>query len=160
MANHVVSAMRAIAMKALAAIAAGLLLVGALQLTRNMFRGEKVHFIDAYEQLQVGRTTTKRIVESKFGRRPDSVYYFKSSEIWYYRAPADVTTGTLPSTPLPNEHVSSLGLLPDTYNYVQLAFNKDGELIAYTWIGEDPQVHSLYGNRKGSFLGLLDEDQF
>ena len=132
--------------------------IGALFLGRHLFPSSKTAFIDNYNRLELGSTRTQ--VEELLGRQPDHVFLFKTSEIWYCQAWSDLTTHDLSENFASSVAISSLTELPDSYNYVQLAFGSDGQLFAYTWIGEDPFVHAVAGDVEGSFLGKLSEDQF
>jgi hypothetical protein len=117
-------------------------------------------FSRAYHQIQLGMTQDD--VQELFGHPPDFDCRYKSYQIWYFRHPApspftdefdrvELKRGTT---------VQSADDLPNTYNWVQCAFDADGRLYAYTWIGETYTVECTKGSVKGSHLSKLAPSDF
>lgn len=115
-------------------------------------------FSRSYSRLEFGMS--KDDVRALFGRDPDFDCRYKSYEIWYYRAPgffADKFDNVKLSR---GATVPSLRDLPDVYDHVQLAFDAQGRLHAYTWIGESYTVQSKNGSACGSHLAKLPPSDF
>ena len=115
-------------------------------------------FNEAYEKLRIGDTMSE--VVALFGRRPDHTFLLRSSEIWYFRKPDDRTARVIANASSDPKRIESPRKLPDAYNHVQIAFDAQGKVFAFTWVGEDPEIHSTNGSIKGSNLGLLEESAF
>ena len=93
-------------------------------------------------------------VQALFGQQPDYDCRFGRSEIWYYAAPG--FTADFPAdTPEAGVTYESLNELPDVYDYVQIAFDANGNVAAYTWIGETYTVEYWGGSVRGSHFRLL-----
>jgi len=118
----------------------------------------KRQFASHYNELKLGQTKSQ--VESLFGRPADYRCSFANSEIWYFssRGPysGDLNRLTLPQ----GSHYQELSKLPDVYDCAQLAFDRNGELHSYTWIGETMNVTSKSGPVPGSHFKVLDADAF
>ncbi|MFO7901875.1 MAG: hypothetical protein R6U98_04380 [Pirellulaceae bacterium] len=103
---------------------------------------------------------TQDDVREVFGRGPDFDCRYKSSQIWYYRAPG-FFAGDFEDVELSRgATVQSLDDLPDVYDHVQLAFGTQGNLHAYTWIGESYTVESKNGSVGGSHFAKLSPSDF
>jgi len=103
---------------------------------------------------------TQSDVRELFGRRPDFDCRYTSFEIWYCRAPG-FFTGSLDGVGLDRgATVQSLDDLPDIYDHVQLAFDRQGALHAYTWIGESYTVESKNSSVRGSHFTKLSPCDF
>jgi hypothetical protein len=115
-------------------------------------------FSGAYSQLELGMT--EDAVRGVFGPTPDFDCRYKSSWIWYYRGPG-FFTGDFEDVELERgATVQSLDDLPDVYDHVQLAFDSEGRLHAYTWIGEAYTVESTSGSVSGSHFRELPDSDF
>lgn len=111
-----------------------------------------------YNRLHLGQT--KQQVEAVFERRPDYRCLFENSEIWYY-SPVSTFPVDMGSNALPNgARYRELRDLPDVYDNVQLAFDRNGALHAYTHIGEELHVTSTRGPVKGSHFKVLARTSF
>ena len=100
-------------------------------------------------------------VRELLGPTPDFDCHYKSSQIWYYRPPAGWFTSNFDEVELERgATVQSLEDLPDVYDHVQLAFDVNGRLHAYTWIGESYTVESTNGSVKGSHFSKLASSDF
>jgi hypothetical protein len=110
-------------------------------------------FTRSYKQLQIGMPRSK--VQALFGREPDYHCRVGRSEIWYYRAPGHFTGDFPAGTPESGTLYQEAGELPDVYDHVQLAFDEDGNLVAYTWIGETHTVEYRGGSVNGGHFRLL-----
>jgi len=97
-----------------------------------------------------------------FGTNPDFDCCYKSFEIWYYRAPDWLgLAGDFDDVELERgATVQSLDDLPDVYDHVQLAFDNQGRLHAYTWIGETYTVETKNGSVNGSHFAELSPSDF
>ena len=103
---------------------------------------------------------TQDDVRELFGRHPEFDCRYTSFEIWYYRSPG-FFTGDLDDVELNRgATVQSLDDLPDVYDHVQLAFDSQGALHAYTWIGESYTVESKNGSVRGSHFAKLSPCDF
>lgn len=111
-------------------------------------------FSRAYRQLQLGMTQDD--IRELFGPTPDFDCRYKSYEIWYYRSPDLFFTLKFDDIGLKRgEMVQSLDDLPDVYDHVQFAFDTNGRLHAYTWIGESCTVQCVNGPVEGSHFSKL-----
>jgi hypothetical protein len=103
-------------------------------------------------------------VRNLFGPKPDFDCRYKSYEIWYYRAPQSVLmddAGSFDDVVLERgATVQSLADLPDVFDHVQLAFDPNGRLHAYTWIGETYTVESTSRSVQGSHFSRLSPSDF
>ena len=116
-------------------------------------------FSRAYDQLDLRMTQDD--VRELLGPTPDFDCHYKSSQIWYYRPPAGWFTSNFDEVELERgATVQSLEDLPDVYDHVQLAFDVNGRLHAYTWIGESYTVESTNGSVKGSHFSKLASSDF
>ena len=97
-------------------------------------------------------------VRHLFGSKPDFDCRYRSYEIWYYRSPNASVVYNFDGVGLEcGARVQSLADLPDVYDYVQLAFDANGHLHAYTWIGESYTIERANGPAKGSHFKLAPE---
>jgi hypothetical protein len=117
-------------------------------------------FSRAYRQIQLGMTRDR--IQQLLGRTPDFDCRYKSYQIWYYRHPAPSPfTDEFDKVELKRgATVQSAADLPNAYNWVQCAFDVDGRLYAYTWIGETYTVECTKGSVKGSHLSKLPASDF
>jgi hypothetical protein len=103
---------------------------------------------------------TQDEVQELFGPRLDFECRYKSYQIWYYRAP-DFLAGDFDEVRLQRgEELPSLDDLPDVYDHVQLAFDANGRVHAYTWIGETYTVEAKNGSVRGSSFSRLSSSDF
>ena len=94
-------------------------------------------------------------VQTLFGVEPDYHCRFGHSEIWYY-ARHGRFTGKFPAgTPDAGSLYRDVTKLPDVYDNVQIAFDENGNLAAYTWIGETFTVEYWGGSVQGTHFKLL-----
>jgi outer membrane protein assembly factor BamE (lipoprotein component of BamABCDE complex) len=112
----------------------------------------------SYRQLQLGMTQSE--VRTLFGRSPDFDCRFQSSEIWYYRSPGIFSSGWEGVELDRGGTAQTLDELPVVYDHVQLAFDAEGVLHAYTWIGETYTVESKKGPVSGSRFTVLSPNDF
>lgn len=119
-------------------------------------------FTSAYEHLALGMPLAT--VLNMMGSPPECEYRYKSFIILYFRPPPSRFSRFFNPYPepvtvsldySPGKVVSQLDKLPDLYGFVQLAFDSNDTLCAYTWIGESYTVESLSGSVKGSHLSKL-----
>ena len=118
--------------------------------------------------------------------RPPAVFYRRYNTIELgvtaegveslFRHPFDLTCsyrnctiGYMSRSSLPNEDpsewdsnklIQSIDQIPSFYDNAQFLFNKEGKLIAYTWNGEELDIHTVIGDINGSSLSELDEEQW
>ncbi len=114
------------------------------------------NFYRNYKALRIGMSKTE--VQVLFGNTPDYACRFSKSEIWYYRAPGWFTRAFPENTPERGTLYQNIADLPDVYDHVQLAFDSNSQLTAFTWIGESYTVESGSGSVKGSHLKNLKPD--
>src|SRR5437764_667132 len=99
-------------------------------------------------------------VTKLFGKKPDFECGYQSYGIWYYRAPGPFT-GRFDKIKLESgATVQSLSDLPNVYDHVQLAFDSQGRLHAYTWIGETSTVELKNRSVRGSDFAKLSPSDF
>ena len=111
-------------------------------------------FKAAYEKLSLGmnfKAVSALIgtpADYEYGLGTFRIYYWRSSRLYSCaeRAKPDFSRGRV---------VTQLDDLPDLYGYVQLAFDSNDTLCAYTFIGEAYTVESASGSVKGSHLSEL-----
>lgn len=106
-----------------------------------------------YESLNIGMARDD--VLTLFSSSPRFPIKYKEFEILYIsttsvRSPEGINLDSPKS-------VSSLSDLPDTYGYIQIAFDQKARLIAYSWIGESYYVFFTGGKVKGSSLSDLPD---
>ncbi len=94
-------------------------------------------------------------VQAMFGQEPDYYCRFGRSEIWYYAGPGLFTADFPADTPENGANYENLNELPDVYDYVQIAFDENGNVVAYTWIGETYTVEYRGGSVEGTHFRLL-----
>ena len=112
----------------------------------------------AYSELQLGMSKTQ--VRKLFNREPDYECKLRSSEIWYVCAP-DFLAGDFSGINKPSGSIfQTAKALPDVYDHVQLAFDSDDQLHAFTWIGETYTVESTTGSVSGSHFKSLPDANF
>lgn len=112
----------------------------------------------AYSQLQLGMSKSQ--VRDLFDRKPDFECKLRSSDIWYIRAP-DFLAGDFSDINDPSGSTfKTTNELPDVYDHVQLAFDSDDRLHAFTWIGETYTVESRIGSTPGSHFNVLADSSF
>jgi hypothetical protein len=94
-------------------------------------------------------------VQTLFGPEPDYHCRFGHSEICYYAHPGKFT-GRFPADTLEAGSLyRDVSKLPDVYDHVQIAFDENGNLAAFTWIGETYTVEYLGGSVRGTHFKLL-----
>ena len=108
-----------------------------------------------YNKLAVGMTISE--VEGILKSPLDHVYKYDDFSIHYYRSPSVLIREPtkISENDMSGKNIGNLGDLPDIYGYYQLAFDSNGVLCAYTWIGETYTVESMTGSVKGSHLSKL-----
>ena len=112
----------------------------------------------AYGQLELGMSKNK--VRALFSAEPEFECRLRSSDIWYIRAPDDLA-GNFENVDIQSgSNVNSTSELPDVYDHVQLAFDSEDRLHAFTWIGETYTVESTTGSTRGSHFNLLPDSNF
>lgn len=115
-------------------------------------------FFRAYEELELGMTQND--VRQLFGEKQDFSCRLGSSEIWYYSRPGFLT-GTFDEMKFARGTiVQSADELPYAYANVQLAFDAEGLLHAFTWNGETRSVASTSGMVGGDHLKYLVNTDF
>ena len=103
---------------------------------------------------------TKTQVKRLFDKETSYECRLRKSDIWYIKAP-DHLAGNFDDVRLPSgSNYTSARTLPDIYDHVQLAFDTDGRLHAYTWIGETYTVESRSGSIPGSHFKELADSNF
>jgi hypothetical protein len=119
-------------------------------------------FAGAYRQLRLGMSQDD--VRKLFGPEIEFACRYKSSDIWYYRAPNlpffDLAGDFKNSNIERGATVPTLNDLPNVYDHVQLAFDAGGRLHAYTWIGETYTVESTNRSVPGSHFKELSPSDF
>ena len=112
----------------------------------------------AYNKLRLGMSKSQ--VRGLFNREPEFKCKLRASDIWYIRAP-DFLAGDFTDVDNPRgSRFTSVVELPDVYDHVQLAFDSEGQLHAYTWIGETYTVETTTGSTPGSHFNVLADSQF
>jgi hypothetical protein len=130
------------------ALSAGALIVFSSNRCRDGWR-----FKANYERLALGHPFSE--VLDMMGSQPDYEYQYASFRIAYYRAPSIFRGDTDMIGYAHGQVVATLEELPYLYDCVQLAFNSNNVLVAYTWIGETYTVEAIGGSVKGSHLSAL-----
>lgn len=115
-------------------------------------------FLWTYDQVQLGMT--KSDVQHLFGVTPAYRCKLGEHEIWYVRDYGFFTKDFPQNVPEFGAAYQSASDLPDTLGYVQLAFDRDDKLFAFTWIGETHYVESVSGKVKGSHFKQLPSGTF
>jgi len=112
----------------------------------------------AYNKLQLGMSKSQ--VRDLFKREPEYECKLRASDIWYIRAP-DFLAGDFSDVDDPSGSTfTSTTELPDVYDHVQLAFDVEDQLHAFTWIGETYTVESTVGSTRGSHFNVLADSDF
>ncbi|MCU0713854.1 MAG: hypothetical protein MUC43_17485 [Pirellula sp.] len=115
-------------------------------------------FLWAYDKLQFGMS--KSDVQHLFGVKPAYHCMLGEYEIWYIRDSGFFTKDFPEEVREPGAKHQSASDLPDAFGYVQLAFDRDDNLFAFTWIGETFSVESVAGTAKGSHFKQLPRGTF
>jgi len=115
-------------------------------------------FLRAYQSLHLGKT--KDEVRGLFGPTPDFECRFRASDIWYYKGRSAFAQEFDEVKLERGATVDSLGELPDVHASVQLAFDAEGRLHAYTRSGESYAVESTQGSVDGSHFRVLQPSGF
>jgi hypothetical protein len=115
-------------------------------------------FLWAYDQLQLGMA--KSDVQHLFGVKPSYHCMLGEYEIWYIRDSGFFTKDFPENVSEPGAMYQSASEIPDTFGYVQLAFDRDDKLFAFTWIGETFYVESRAGKVNGSHFKQLPSGTF
>ena len=115
-------------------------------------------FLGHYRQLKIGMP--KSAVQSLFGKTPNHQFRLGRYDIWYYKDRGMFTRDFPANTAVDGSALSSASELPDTFGYLVLAFDRDGMLDAYTWIGETATVESRHGSENGSHFRHLPKGYF
>jgi hypothetical protein len=110
-------------------------------------------FLSAYRGLQLGMSTA--LVQATFKRGPDYTYRVGKSTVWYLAAPQAFSRPAAILVPANGSMLPNAASLPDTYDYVTLAFDTNNKLIAFTWIGETYTVEYVGGSSNGTHFRLL-----
>lgn len=110
-------------------------------------------FYRNYKALKMGMP--KAEVQALYGESPAYACRLIASEIWYYAAPGRLTGKFPDNTPQRGELYGSAKDLPNVYGHIQLAFDTNNEVIAFTFIGESATVESRGGSVKGSHFKCL-----
>jgi len=134
-------------------IAGAILILYGLSRALDLASPAKAAFYRYTDELVIGMAKDK--VQALFGETPAYVCKLSESEVWYYAAPGRLT-GTFPdNTPERGTLYRSTADLPDIYGHIQLAFDSNDELIAYTFIGESYTTEWRSGSVKGSHFKHL-----
>ena len=136
----------------------GLLLIAFLSVSGGCDLPIGHKFLWTYEQLQLGMT--KSDVQHLFGVKPAYHCMLGEYEIWYIRDCGFFTKDFPENVPELGAAYQSASNLPDTFGYVQLAFDRDDKLFAFTWIGETFYVESVTGKMSGSHFKQLPSGTF
>ncbi len=119
---------------------------------------EGQQFLTKYKQLKVGMP--KSAVQTLFGSTPTYDCILGEYDVWYYRDHGMFTRDFPATIPKRGSKFKTASDLPDTFGYLQLAFDKDEKLYAYTWIGETYTVESKVGSVNGTHFKLLPSTAF
>ncbi|HCS53132.1 hypothetical protein [uncultured Rubinisphaera sp.] len=112
----------------------------------------------AYKKLRLGMSKSQVLV--LFDREPVYECKLRESDIWYIRAP-DFLAGDFSDVDAPSGSTfTSTTELPNVYDHVQLAFDFEDQLHAFTWIGETNTVESTIGSTPGGHFNVLDDSYF
>ena len=112
-------------------------------------------FKAAYESLALGMPLS--VVVDMISSAPEYEYGYQSFRILYFRSPSPFCRAPDPATLdyRPGKVVARLDDLPDIYGSLQLAFDSNDNLCAYTFIGEGYTVESFGGSVRGDHLSEL-----
>jgi len=113
----------------------------------------KTTFYRNYKALKIGMP--KAEIQALFGKTPTYSCRYSASEIWYYAAPGLLTEKFPDNTPEQGMLHARAADLPDVYGHIQLAFNSNDELIAFTFIGESYTAEWQGGSVKGTHFKHL-----
>lgn len=105
-------------------------------------------FYRNYDTLKIGMP--KAEVQAIYGESPAYACRLSTSEIWYYAAPGRLTGKFPDNTPQRGALYGSAKDLPDVYGHIQLAFDSNNELTAFTFIGESYTTEWRGGSVKGT----------
>lgn len=115
-------------------------------------------FKSSYDSLSIGMHL--KTVLKMMDIPPKYEYRYESFRILYFQPPPDPLWNP-PDPVIANygagQVVSNLDELPNIYDYVQLAFDSNDLLCAFTWIGESYAVESVSGPVKGAHLAKLSK---
>lgn len=115
-------------------------------------------FLRKYNQLKLGMS--KSDVLQLFGVKPDYECRLGEFDVWYIRDCGFFTREFPTSEYVHGAEYELASELPDTFGYVQLAFDSEGSLYAMTWIGETYSVESRLGAVRGSHFKELPSEAF
>lgn len=111
-------------------------------------------FKAAFEKLSLGMTF--KAVSALIGTPADYEYGLGTFRIYYWRSPRLYSCTERVKPDLSRGRVvTRLDDLPDLYGYVQVAFDSNDTLRAYTFIGEAYTVEAASGSVRGSHLSKL-----
>jgi hypothetical protein len=110
-------------------------------------------FLNSYRQLRIGMSLSE--VQRLFG--PTPVYHCRTggSVIWYFAGPGSFNRKFPEDSPEAGSLLSDATQLPNVYDHVQIAFDANDRLSAFTWIGETYTVEYSGGSVRGSHFKLL-----
>lgn len=103
-----------------------------------------------YRQLRIG--LSKDEVTDVFGKEPAHVCRIDGIEIWYLprnRGAFSKVEEELPS------HVTEFQKIPYVYDSVQVAFDRQNRVCAFTWNGETDVVRTVNGIYPGDSIASL-----
>jgi hypothetical protein len=124
-------------------------------------RSDGWRFSQGYRQLQIGMNRDQ--VEDLLGRGSVFECRYKSYEVCYYMVPDPFTPDTKRFDRVRirrGASVQSLDELPDVYGHVQVAFDANCRLHAYTWIGGRHTVETKNRSVKGNHFSRLRPSDF
>lgn len=115
-------------------------------------------FLRKYNQLKLGMS--KSDVLHLFGVKPDYECRLGKLDIWYIRDCGFFSRSFPTNVPERGFEYDSASDLPDTFGYVQIAFDREDSLFAFTWIGESYSVESRLGTFRGSHFRVIKSEAF
>jgi len=125
--------------------------------TTPEFRESCSRFGEAWSDLELGITEEQAI--ALFGKEPALKLPFWENTILYFEDPM---FENYPShyTQYQKKEITEISEIPDVYAAVQLLFNKDGGLVAYTRNGETQTIRTITGEYPGDNLNSIHIDTF
>jgi len=114
--------------------------------------------LSLYKQLRIG--LDKSQVQTLFGDSSDYICQYKDYDIWYY-SDNGFATQVFPHHKFASHYTfTDVDKLPDTFGYITVAFNHEGKLHAYTWIGETYTVEYDGGSIEGTHFRQIPTSNF
>ena len=122
----------------------------------KVFRGPGTYTL--YKQLRIGMDRSE--VQTLFGDYADYICQYKDYDIWYY-SDHGFATRTSPNQKFAHNYIfTEVDKLPDTFGHITIAFNQEGKVHAYSWIGETTTVEYDGGSIRGSHFRQIPPSSF